>query len=108
MAIRTALGASRSAVARRLFTEGMMLAIAGAGVGLLIAFWVLAAITKLLPQDFPWLNEIHMDVRVLVFTLAASVLTGIIFGLAPALQISRSDVQDAIRETGRGTAGSLR
>src|SRR5262249_21509579 len=72
------------------------------------AFWGLAAITKLLPQDFPRLNEIHMDLRVLGFTLAASVLTGIIFGLAPALQISRSDVQEAIRETGRGTAGSLR
>jgi len=108
MAIRTALGASRSRVVRQLFTESTMLALAGGAVGLLIAFWGLAAITKLLPQDFPRLNEIHMDVRVLVFTLAASVLTGIIFGLAPALQISRSDVQDAIRETGRGTAGSLR
>ncbi|HWF89357.1 MAG TPA: ABC transporter permease [Pyrinomonadaceae bacterium] len=108
MAIRTALGASRWRVVRQLFTESTMLALAGGAVGLLVAFWGLAAITKLLPQDFPRLNEIHMDLRVLGFTLGASVLTGIIFGLAPALQISRSDVQDAIRETGRGTAGSLR
>lgn len=108
MAIRTALGASRWRVIRQLFTESTILALAGGAVGLLIAFWGLAAITKLLPTDFPRLNEIHMDLRVLGFTFAASVLTGIIFGLAPALQISRSDVQEAIRETGRGTAGSLR
>ena len=108
MAIRAALGASRWRVIRQLFTESTILALAGGAVGLLIAFWGLAAIMKLLPADFPRLNEIHMDWRVLAFTFAASVLTGIVFGLAPALQISRSDVQDAIRETGRGTAGSLR
>ncbi len=90
---------------RQLFTESTILALAGGAVGLLIAFWGLAAITKLLPADFPRLNEIHMDLRVLGFTFAASVLTGILFGLAPALQISRSDVQEAIRETGRGTIG---
>ena len=108
MAIRAALGASRWRVIRQLFTESTILALAGGAVGLLIAFWGMAAIIKLLPRDFPRLSEIHIDVRVLGFTFAASVLTGIIFGLAPALQISRSDVQDAIRETGRGTAGSLR
>src|SRR6185436_6051365 len=91
-----------------LFTESTLLALTGGAVGLLIAYWGLAAITKLLPRDFPRLDEIHMDVRVLGFTFAASVLTGILFGLAPALQISRSDVQDSIRETGRGTSGSLR
>lgn len=108
IAIRTALGASRWRMMRQLFTESMMLALLGGTTGLLIAFWGLAAITKLLPADFPRLNEIHVDLRVLVFTFVASVLTGIVFGLVPALQISRSDVQEAIRETGRGTAGSLR
>jgi putative ABC transport system permease protein len=108
MAIRAALGASRWRVIRQLFTESTILALAGGAVGLLIAFWGLAAITKLLPNDFPRLNEIHMDVRVLGFTFAASVLTGILFGLAPALQSSRSDVQESIRETGRGTSGSRR
>src|ERR1041385_7809219 len=108
MAIRTALGASRWRVVRQLFTESTMLALAGGAVGLLIAFWGLAAITKLLPQDFPRLNEIHMDLRVLGFTFAASVLTGLLFGLAPALQVARADLQDTIRETGRGTAGSRR
>ena len=108
MAIRTALGASRSRVMRQLFTESTILAFTGGAAGLFIAYWGLAAITKLLPADFPRLHEIHMDLRVLGFTFAASVLTGILFGLAPALQISRSDVQDSIRETGRGTSGSLR
>jgi putative ABC transport system permease protein len=108
IAIRTALGASRWRVMRQLFTESTMLALTGGAVGLLIAFWGLAAITKLLPSDFPRLNEINIDLRILGFTFAASVITGILFGLAPALQISRADVQDTIKETGRGTAGSRR
>ena len=108
MAIRTALGASRARVVRQLFTESTLLALTGGTVGLLIAYWGVAGITKLLPADFPRLNEIHMNVRVLAFTFAASVLTGIMFGLVPALQISRPDVQEAIRETGRGVSGNRR
>jgi putative ABC transport system permease protein len=108
IAIRTALGASRWRVMRQLFTESTMLALTGGAVGVLVAIWGLAAITKLLPGDFPRLNEIHLDLRILGFTFAASVLTGILFGLAPALQISRADVQESIRETGRGTSGSRR
>ena len=108
MAIRTALGASRLRVVRQLFTESLILALVGGVVGLFIAYWGLTAITKLLPADFPRLNEIHMDLRVLGFTFGASILTGIVFGLAPALQISRSDVQEAMRETGRGASGSRR
>jgi putative ABC transport system permease protein len=108
MAIRAALGASRSRVMRQLFTESTILALTGGAVGLIIAYWGLTGITKLLPGDFPRLNEIHMDLRVLAFTFAASVLTGILFGLVPALQISRPDVQESIRETGRGVSGNRR
>jgi len=108
IAIRVSLGASRWRVIRQLFTESMLLALIGGVVGLLIAFWGVAAITKLLPTDFPRLNEIHIDLRVLGFTFVASMLTGILFGLVPALQVSRSDVQEAIRETGRGASGSRR
>jgi putative ABC transport system permease protein len=108
MSIRAALGASRGRVMRQLFTESTMLALVGGAAGFLLSFWLLSLIKKLLPTDFPRINEIHMDWRVLGFTLVASVLTGILFGFAPALQFVRVDVQDAIRETGRGTVGSLR
>ena len=108
IAIRTALGASRFRVIRQLLTESLMLAFAGGAAGLLLAIWGVALITKLLPQDFPRLSEINLDWRVLGFTLVASVLTGILFGLAPALQISRTDVQESLKESGRGSSSSRR
>ncbi|HKE58164.1 MAG TPA: ABC transporter permease, partial [Pyrinomonadaceae bacterium] len=108
MAIRAALGASRLRVMRQLFTESTLLALVGGGVGLLLSVWGLALIKKVLPLDFPRVQEIQMDWRVLGFTLVASVLTGLLFGLVPALQISGHDVQESIRESGRGTTGSMR
>ena len=108
MAIRTALGASRIRVVRQLLTESMMLAFAGGAIGFLLALWGVALMTRLLPQDFPRLGEINLDWRVLGFTLVASVLTGILFGLAPALQISRTDVQESLKESGRGASSGRR
>ncbi len=108
IAVRAALGASRMRVMRQLLTESAIPALTGGALGLLLAVVGVAAITRLLPQDFPRLGEIGMDWRVLAFTLGVSVLTGFLFGLAPALHISRTDVQEVVKESGRGTAGSAR
>jgi putative ABC transport system permease protein len=108
MAIRTALGASRWRVMQQLLTESTILALGGGALGLFLALWGVVLMTKLLPRDFPRLAEISMDWRVLGFTLAASVLTGILFGLAPALQISRTDVQESLKESGRGASSGKR
>lgn len=108
MAIRTALGASRWRVMRQLLTESAILALAGGLLGLFLSSYGVMAITRLLPQQFPRLNEIGMDWRVFGFTLGASLLTGFLFGFAPALHMSRADVQEAMKENSRGTAGSLR
>ena len=108
MAIRAALGASRLRVFRQLLTESAILALLGGMLGLLLAVFGVAAIRGLLPHDFPRLREIGIDWRVLGFTLVASMLTAFLFGLAPALHITRADVQDVMKESNRGTAGSAR
>jgi putative ABC transport system permease protein len=107
IAIRSALGASRFRVVRQLFTESALLALAGGAVGLLLSIWGVPLITRLLPREFPRLNEIQMDWRVLGFTLGASVLTGFLFGLAPAFHITKFGVQDAMKESSHGAGGSI-
>ena len=107
IAIRTALGASRFRVVRQLFTESALLALAGGAVGLLLSVWGVPLITKLLPREFPRLDEIQIDWRVLGFTLAASVLTGLLFGLAPVFHLTRFGVHDAMKESSHGAGGSV-
>jgi putative ABC transport system permease protein len=108
MAIRSALGASRLRVIRQLLTESAMLAIAGGALGLMLSVWGVSLITKLLPPDFPRLHEIGIDWRVLAFTVGASMFTGFLFGFAPAMHASKTDVQEAMKESSRGASGSLR
>jgi putative ABC transport system permease protein len=108
MAIRAALGASRLRVIRQLLTESSMLAVAGGAFGLLLALWGIDLMTRLLPKDFPRLHDISLDYTVLGFTLVVSLITGIVFGLAPALQVSRTDIHESLKESTRGAAGGAR
>jgi putative ABC transport system permease protein len=101
-AIRTALGAPRLEIVRRMLTESMLLAVAGGALGILLAQWSIATLIALHPGDIPRLTEVAIDLRVLVFTVFISLLTGLLFGLAPSL---RSPNIDAIREGGRESSG---
>jgi predicted permease len=105
-AIRSALGASQGRVIRQLLTESLVLAFAGGTLGLLLAAWGTQAGIHLLPEALPRAQSVHIDSRVLFFTLAASVLAGIFFGLAPALKTSRADIHETLKEGGRGSSGA--
>jgi predicted permease len=107
-AVRTALGASRSGVVRQLLTENVLLSAGGGGIGIALSLWTTRAMAALPHNALPRINRVQMDVPVLAFTVAVSLLTGILFGLVPALQLSKSDVQGVLRDEGRGTAGGRR
>jgi predicted permease len=104
-ALRSALGASRARLIRQLLTESVILAGMGGVLGLALAWLATKAIVAALPAELPRVTEVSLDARVLLFSLAVSLLAGIVFGLAPALKISRADLQDVLRHFGRGSAG---
>ncbi len=105
MAIRTAMGASRWRIVRQLLTESILLSFAGGGLGLLLASWGVKLIIAISPNSIPRAREIGVDNRVLVFTIAIAALTGIIFGLVPALQASKPDLNETLKDAGRGSTG---
>jgi predicted permease len=105
MAIRAALGASQGRMVRQVLTEGVLMALAGGALGLLLAHWGTKAVLAAIPGGLPRMEDIGVDGWVLVFTLAASAATGVIFALAPALQMSRLDLQSTLREGSRGSTG---
>jgi len=103
ISVRLAMGAPRLRVVRQLLTESLLLSCLGGALGLLLAFAGVRALVFLLPADFPRSNDIHVSWPVLLFTLGISMATGILFGLAPALQASRTDPKEGLQKASRGT-----
>ena len=106
LAVRSSLGASRRRLFRQLLVESLLLGVVAGGVGLALARWGFGALLTLLPADIPRLDGIALDGSVLLFTLGAALLTGILFGLMPAMDASRTDLTGAIKTGGRGVVGA--
>jgi len=107
IAIRTAMGAGRGRLIRQLLTESLLLGLAGAALGLLLAVWGVDVLVGLGP-NVPRLGEIGIDRSVLGFTLGLAILTSVIFGLVPALQSSKADLNETLKESGRSATGGVR
>ena len=105
IAVRVALGASPRDLLRQLLAESMVLALAGGVLGILLALWGVPALMSLNESNLPPASAIGIDGRVLAFTLGLSLLTGLVFGLAPAMRVSRTSLQESLKEGGRGAAG---
>jgi putative ABC transport system permease protein len=108
MALRAALGAARWRLIRQLITESLLLAVAGGTAGVLLGWWCTSRLASLAPKEVPRLNEIHLDAPVLWFGLAASLFTGILFGLMPALRTAGADPNDALKDLGKATGSRFR
>jgi putative ABC transport system permease protein len=108
IAIRAAMGASRTRVLRQMLTESILLSAIGGMAGLVLSVWLTDVLMSMLPEGAPRLGQIGIDYRVLTFTLGVSALTGVLFGIVPALQASKLDVTSALKEGGRSAEGHRR
>ena len=108
MAIRSALGASRIRVVRQLLTESILLSLAGGALGLVLAVWWSDLLVALGKQNIPRALQVGIDWRVLGFTLLVSVVTGVVFGLVPAISSSKTDLTESLKEGGRGSGEGAR
>ena len=103
IAIRAAVGASRGRIVRQLIAESLLLSLTGAVIGVGVAEWAVSAVLRLYPNNLPRALEVGIDYRVLLFTAGLAIVTGVVFGLAPALQVSKPNLTEAMRGEGRGS-----
>ena len=103
LSIRAALGAARSRLIRQMLTESVLLAVIGGAAGVLLAEWALKALVSLAPADLPRTNDIKLDAGVLIFAFGLSLITGLVFGAAPAWLAARANVNDALKQASRGS-----
>jgi putative ABC transport system permease protein len=108
IAVRTAMGATRGRIMRQLITESVLLSCIGGAVGLLLALWGVDFLVSWIPDSVPRAHEISLDSNVLLFTFGVSIFTGFIFGLAPALTASKLDLNESLKESGRGGTGGAK
>jgi len=106
IAIRIALGAGRPGLARYIMTESLLLSLLGGAAGVLIAAWGTGLLVNLNRKGIPLANEVSIDWRVLSFAIGVSLLSGVIFGLFPSLQMARANLCDSLKESGRSLAGN--
>lgn len=106
MAVRAAVGAGRARIVRQLLTESLLLAVVSSAAGVLLAQWAIDALGTLGPEQLPRLQAVSIDGRILLFTLGLTLLTGVLFGLAPALQAGRVNLNELLKEGGRSGVGN--
>jgi len=108
VAVRTALGASRFRIIRQLLTESVLLSIVSGGVGLVLSIWLIKLLISISPPNSPRFEEIRMDFRVFGFAFAVAFVTGVVFGLVPAIQTSKVDLNETLKESGRSGSQARR
>ena len=106
LTIRSAIGAGRSRLIRQLLTESLVLSLLGGGLGFMFAIWGTGFVESAGSKINPMFHDIHVDLRSLAFTFGISIITGLIFGLAPAMQVSRPNLTESLKESGRGSGPS--
>jgi predicted permease len=106
VALRAAIGAGRGAILRQLLTESVALGVAGGAAGVVLAYWGVDVLRALTPSGTPRIEDVAVDARVLLFAFGLSLVTGVLFGLAPALQLSRPDLARTLREGGARASGA--
>jgi putative ABC transport system permease protein len=106
-AVRSAIGAGRARILRQLLTESVLLSLVGGALGLALGDWSIGPLLQLAPGNIPGISETHLDLTVFLFSFGVALVTGILFGLAPAVQTARVDVTTALKEAGRGASSGI-